>query len=69
VYQKITTMAYQFNGFRATKPVVRLIDELHFVYEVFFIVYDPDGKKHYFRYKKGINSMICCLYLFFTARA
>lgn len=50
-----TVMAYQFNGFRATKPVVRLIDSDNGFYEVFFCAYDSDGKKHYCRYKKDIN--------------
>ena len=48
-------MAYQFNGFRATKPVERLIDPVNGIYEVFFIVYDANNKKHHMRYKKGIN--------------
>src|SRR5688572_10285280 len=50
-------MTYKFNNFRATKPVVRLIDTQKLIYEVFFIVYDPAGVKHPMRYKKGIN---CC---------
>lgn len=49
-------MAYQFNGFRATKPVIRLIDASQKIYEVFFIVYDSENKKRSFRYKAGINS-------------
>lgn len=49
-------MAYQFNGFRATKPVDRLIDAARSIYEVFFIVYDNDNKKYFRRYKKGINN-------------
>lgn len=50
-------MATQFNGFRATKPVVRLIDTVKGNYEVFFIVYKEDGKKLPFRYKRSINSL------------
>lgn len=48
-------MAYQFNGFRASKPVVRLIGLD--TYEVFFIGYQ-DALRKVFRYKKGINSLI-----------
>jgi integrase len=50
-------MAYQFSAFRATKPVVRLIDESNFIYEVFFIVYSPDGTRTVRRVKAGINSL------------
>lgn len=50
-------MAIQFNSFRATKPVVRLIDADNSIYEVFFIVYDPAGEKHYKRFKRGINTL------------
>ena len=50
-------MAYQFNSFRASKPVVRLIDPVNMVYEVFFVLYDETGKKHFMRYKAGINSL------------
>lgn len=47
-------MAYQFNGFRATKPVVRLIGID--TYEVFFALYGTDNKKKNMRYKSGVNS-------------
>lgn len=50
-------MAYQFTGFRATKPVVRLIDIDKNVYEVFFILYDCAGKRHTQRFKRGINCL------------
>lgn len=50
-------MAHQFLFFKATKPVVRLIDKDSLVYEVFFIAYDPSGKKIFRRYKAGINSL------------
>lgn len=50
-------MAFQFNSFRATKPVVRLIDINKNIYEVFFIVYDHAGRKKYKRFKNGINTL------------
>lgn len=46
-------MAFQFKGFRATKPVARLIGQD--TYEVFFLVYHPEGKKP-IRLSQGINS-------------
>lgn len=49
-------MATQFNGFRATKPVVRLIDTINSNYEVFFIVYVGDTRR-FMRYKKDINTL------------
>lgn len=48
-------MTFQFKGFSATKPVVRLIDKQKFIYQVFFIVYDASGKKHQKRYQKEFN--------------
>jgi integrase len=50
-------MQFQFRGFRATRPVVRLIDTERHLYEVFFIVYDELGKKRSIRYKRGINKL------------
>lgn len=50
-------MASQFNGFRATRPVARLIDAGKVLYEVFFIVYDGANIKHVKRFKAGINSL------------
>lgn len=50
-------MAFQFNGFTATKPVISLIDASQMQYEVIFFVYDQDGKKHPKRFKRGINSL------------
>lgn len=50
-------MTYKFNNFRATKPVVRLIDAQKRLYEVFFIVYDSQDVRHTMRYKKGINNL------------
>lgn len=49
-------MAFQFKKFKATKPVPRLVDPSKGTYEAFFIVYDLTGKKHVFRYSKGVNS-------------
>lgn len=48
-------MPFQFKGFRATRPVVRLIDSKKMHYEVFFIAYDSGNNKRVFRYKKQIN--------------
>lgn len=48
-------MAYLFNGFRATKPVVRLINPGKKEYEVFFM-YHRNGRVKPMRYKRGINS-------------
>lgn len=50
-------MAFQFQGFKATKPVISLIDADKMQYEVIFFVYDPDGIKHPKRFKKGINCL------------
>jgi integrase len=50
-------MSFPFKGFRATRPVARLSKQDPPEYEVFFTYYDPSGKKHYYRYKKGINSL------------
>lgn len=50
-------MAFQFKGFKATRPVVRLTDPGRQEYEVFFTYYGPDKKKQVYRYKKGINSL------------
>jgi len=51
-------MAYQFSGFRATKPVARLADVSKNIWEVFFALYDSTGKKHNMRYKHGINCLV-----------
>lgn len=48
-------MAYLFNGFMATKPVVRLINPSKKEYEVFFM-YHRNGRVKPMRYKRGINS-------------
>lgn len=48
-------MAFQFNGFRATKPRARLLDPVKVIYEVFFIAYDAAGKKHVFQNRSDIN--------------
>lgn len=50
-------MAYQFKGFRATKPVARLVSASACTYEAFFVLYDLSGKKRNMRYKAGINSL------------
>lgn len=50
-------MAYQFKGFRATKPVARLVSASDCTYEAFFVMYDRTGKKRNMRYKAGINSL------------
>lgn len=49
-------MAYQFNGFKATKPVARSCG-VKDAWEVFFALYDPTGAKHNMRFKKGINCL------------
>lgn len=49
-------MTYQFQGFRATKPVVKFKEEKKGTLEVFFIVYEARGKKHPIRISDGINS-------------
>lgn len=49
-------MAYQFNGFKATKPVVRFKDSSKKIFEAFFIVYSG-SKKLFFRYSDGVNSL------------
>jgi integrase len=48
-------MAIQFKGFRATKPIARLIDSSKGNYEAFFIVYDPAGKKIPIRISNKVN--------------
>lgn len=48
-------MAIQFKGFRATKPVVRLIDAEKSIYQAFFIGYDSAGNKRQFRYSSEIS--------------
>lgn len=48
-------MAIQFKGFRATKPVVRLIDADKSIYQAFFIGYDSAGNKRQFRYTSEIS--------------
>lgn len=50
-------MSIQFSGFRATRPVARMIKSSPPEYEAFFIVYDDKKRKHFFRYKKGINCL------------
>lgn len=50
-------MAFQFNGFKATRPVACLIDEHSVTYQVFFYVYDNTGKKIQKRFKRGINDL------------
>lgn len=50
-------MAYQFTGFSATKPIARLIDSVKGKYEAFFIYYDADSKKRFFRQSKDINRL------------
>lgn len=50
-------MAFQFKGFSATRPLARMIDKTNCQYEAFFIYYDPAGKKHSYRCKKGINNL------------
>lgn len=49
-------MAFQFKNFRATRPIERLRNSASRIYEVFFIVYDPSGKRRVMRYSKGLNS-------------
>lgn len=48
-------MAIQFKGFRATKPVVRLLDAEKSIYQAFFIGYDLGGNKKQFRYTREIS--------------
>jgi integrase len=48
-------MAFQFSGFRATKPIARLKEKNSF--EAFFILYDNAGVKHRMRYSNGINKL------------
>jgi integrase len=50
-------MAIQFSGFRATRPVARVIDPEKQHYEVFFIIYDQQGRKRVNRFKRGINTL------------
>lgn len=50
-------MAILFKEFKATRPVVCLIDADKSIYEVFFIVYDHAGKRYRKRFKQGINSL------------
>lgn len=50
-------MAYQFKGFKATRPRARLYDRAAHTWEAFFVYYLPCGKKINYRVKKGINSM------------
>lgn len=50
-------MAYQFNQFRATRPVARVCDKKLNHYEVFFIGYPISGHPRKFRYKMGINRL------------
>lgn len=49
-------MQYSFNGFKATRPVVRLVDKEKQHYEVYFTYYAERGKKKVYRHKKEINS-------------
>lgn len=48
-------MTHCFKGFRATKPVTRLLPNNR--YQAFFVVYDKDGSKHQCRYSTGINHL------------
>lgn len=50
-------MPIQFKGFRASKPVARIINRELQHYEVFFIIYDEQGRKRPIRYKRGINKL------------
>lgn len=50
-------MAYQFKGFRTTRPVARLVSASACTYEAFFVLYLPDGTRRNMRYKAGINSL------------
>lgn len=50
-------MAINFKGFRATKPVARLVSASACTYEAFFIMYLPDGTRRNMRYKAGINCL------------
>lgn len=49
-------MQFQFQGFKATKPVARICNPAKKFYEVFFIVY-AGKQKISKRYKKGINDL------------
>lgn len=48
-------MAYPFKGFKATRPIARLIDPVRTLYDVFFIVYPDSGPKKQIRFQKDIN--------------
>lgn len=48
-------MTHQFKGFRATRPVARLLSNDR--YQAFFVVYDADNKKHQCRFSTGINHL------------
>ena len=50
-------MAFQFKGFKATRPVARAIDTDKKKYEAFFIYYDSSGKKYHYRCSKNINRL------------
>jgi integrase len=55
MHQKNCNMTYNFKGFSATRPVVRLIGNN--LYQAFFVVYDKEKRKHQRRYSTGINEM------------